>query len=118
MRNLYETFPLSSSRLSAAPTWSDYVTDVVLAADTLLRVAIPAGAQFVLFSVDGDFRAKPGIVTDSFNLPTTTGTDGSGSELNPAGRRIPETLSDGTTVPTHLLLRAPAACKGSLAFYA
>ena len=36
MRELYETFPLSSSRLSMAPTFADYVEDVVLAADTLL----------------------------------------------------------------------------------
>lgn len=118
MRDLYETFPLSSSRLSMAPTVSDYVEDVVLAADTLLRVPLPAGAQFVLFSLDNDFRAKLGIVAASFSLPTATSTDGSGSELNPAARRIPATLADGTTVPTHLLLRAPSACKGSLSFYA
>jgi hypothetical protein len=118
MRDLYETFPLSSSRLSMAPTWADYVEDVVLPADTLLRVPIPAGAQFVLFAMDGDFRAKPGTSSSSFSLPAATTTDGSGSELNPAARRIPATLPDGTTVTTHLILRAPFACKGSLAFYA
>lgn len=118
MRDLYETFPLSSSRLSMAPTWSDYVEDIVLAADTLVRIPIPAGAQFVLFSVDGDFRAKPGISTTSLTLPAASTSDGSGSELNPAARRIPATLADGNTVPTHLVLRAPVACKGSLAFYA
>ncbi|WP_199088362.1 hypothetical protein [Bosea sp. ASV33] len=118
MRDLYETFPLSSSRLSMAPTWADYVEDIVLPADTLLRVALPAGAQFVLFAMDGDFRAKPGTGSTSFALPGATTSDGSGSELNPAARRIPGTLSDGTTVPTHLILRAPYACKGSLAFYA
>lgn len=118
MRDLYEAFPLSSSRLSMAPTVSDYVEDVVLAADTLLRVPLPAGAQFVLFSLDNDVRAKLGTVAASFSLPIATSTDGSGSELNPAARRIPATLADGTTVPTHLLLRAPSACKGSLSFYA
>lgn len=118
MRELYETFPLSSSRLSMAPTFADYVEDVVLAADTLLRVPVPAGAQFVLFSLDGDFRAKIGTATAVFTLPAAASTDGSGSELNPASRRIPATLADGTTAATHLLLRAPRACKGSLSFYA
>lgn len=118
MRDLYEAFPLSSSRLSIAPTMSDYVEDVVLAADELLRVPLPAGAQFVMFGMDNDFRAKLGTATAAFSLPTATSLDGSGSELNPAARRIPATLGDGATVPTHLLLRAPGACRGSLSFYA
>ncbi len=117
MRDFYETFPLSSSRLSMAPTCPDYVEDVVLTADTALRVPIPATAQFVVFSFDGDFRAKPGTVTTSLDLPAATTSDGSGSELNPAARRIPPKLADGTTTPTHLVLRAPTACKGSLSFY-
>ncbi len=95
-----------------APTVSDYVEDVVLAADTLLRVPLPAGARFVLFSLDNDFRAKLGTVAASLALPTATSTDGSGSELNPAARRVPATLTDGVTVPTH----APACASRLQAF--
>lgn len=118
MRDFYEAFPHSSARLALAPTFSDHVEDVALEADVLVRIALPAGARFVLFSFDGPFRAKPGTVATPLSLPSSSTADGSGSELNPGGRRIPERLVDGTTVPTHLCLRAPAACKGSLAFYA
>jgi hypothetical protein len=118
MRDFYEAFPHSSARLALAPTFSDHVEDVVLDADVLVRIALPTGARFVLFSFDGSFRARPGTATTPLALPSVSTSDGLGSELNPGGRRIPERLADGTTVPTHLCLRAPAACKGSLAFYA
>lgn len=117
MRDFYEAFPHSSARLALTPTFSDHVEDVALEADVLVRVALPARARFVLLSFDGFFRARPGTATTPLALPSVSTGDGSGSELNPSGRRIPETLADGSTV-THLCLRAPAACKGSLAFYA
>lgn len=119
MRPFFDaTYPFTSNRGAFAPACPDYVEDVVLAADTLARVPIPAGARFVNLSFDGDVRAKLGVATTALALPTATSSDGSGSELNPAARRIPPKLGDGTTSPTHLCLRAPAACKGSLAFYA
>ena len=118
MRDFYEAFPQSSPRLALAPTFSDHVEDVALDADVLARIAIPGGARFVLCSFDGYVRIKPGTVTTALALPAATSIDGSGSELNPSARRIPERLADGATIPTHLCLRAPAACKGSLAFYA
>lgn len=118
MRSFVEDFPFGSNRAGFAPAFPDYVEDVVLAADTLVRVPIPAGATFVLLAFDGDVRAKLGVATTQLALPGATTADGSGSELNPAARRIPAKLGDGATSPTHLCLRAPAACKGSLAFYA
>lgn len=118
MRSFYEAFPHSSARLALAPTFSDHVEDVVLDADMLVRIAIPAGARFVLASFDGAFRVKPGTVSTTLTLPAASTGNGSGSELNPGARRIPDLLADGSTVPTHLCLRAPFACKGSLAFYA
>jgi len=118
MRSFYEAFPHSSARLALAPTFSDHVEDVVLEADTLVRIAIPTGARFVLASFDGIFRVKPGTVSTPLTMPVASTGNGSGSELNPGARRIPDLLADGTTVPTHLCLRAPSACKGSLAFYA
>ncbi len=100
-----------------APLFSDYIEDVVLAADTLLRVAIPAGATFCVFSFEADFRAKLGLVGTTLTLPSSSTSDGSGSELSPAARAIPAKLGDGTTTPTHICLRAAAACKGSISFY-
>ena len=115
---LDSTYSLSSPRGAFAPQFPDYIEDVVLAADTLVRIPLPAGARFVTFAFDGDMRAKLGTSTTTLSLPASTTGDGSGSELNPAARRVPAKLADGTTGPTHLCLRAPAACKGSLAFYA
>ncbi len=118
MREFFETtFPYTGSRGAFAPQFPDYVEDVVLAADTLVRVPIPAGANFVLFAFDADFRAKVGVVGTAMALPAATTANGSGSELNPSARRIPAKLGDGATTPTHICLRAPAACKGSLTFF-
>lgn len=117
MRPFVDLTLYDNPRAAFAPTFSDYVEDVVLAADTLLRVAIPAGATFCVFSFDADFRAKIGVVTTNLALPAASTTDGSGSELSPAARAIPIKLGDGTTTPTHICLRAPAACKGSISFF-
>lgn len=117
MRQFISTSLYDSPRAAFAPAFPDYVEDVVLAADTLLRVPIPAGATFAVFSFDGDFRAKVGVATTALALPTATSADGSGSELSPAARAIPAKLGDGATAPTHICLRAPAACNGSIAFY-
>lgn len=117
MRQLLEIEGYNSPRAAFAPAFPDYIEDVVLAADTLVRIPIPTGAKFVVLSFDADVRAKLGVVTTALALPTATTADGSGSELNPAARRIPLKLGDGTTAPTHVCLRAPATTKGSLAFY-
>lgn len=116
MQDFVETFPNTTPRLAFTPPFPDYVEDVVLAADTLLRVAIPAEARFVLASFDGDVRVRIGLADTALALPSVSSSNGAGSELNPAARRIPATLGNGT-VPTHLILRSPLACKGSLAFY-
>lgn len=110
MLSFHEEFPLNSGRLAYAPAFSDVVNDVVLAADTLSRIAIPTGARFVALSFDGDVRAKPGVSDTTLALPTTNSAEGAGSALNPALRRLPASA-------THLCLRAPAACKGSLEFW-
>jgi hypothetical protein len=110
MLAFHEDFPLNSGRLAQAPQFSDTVHDVVLAADTLLRVAIPAGARFVALSFDGDVRVKAGLVDTGLALPAITATDGTGSALNPGVRRLP-------AAATHLCLRAANACKGSLEYW-
>lgn len=83
----------------------------------LQRIPIPAGALFALFSFDGDARVKPRTPATALVLPAATSSNGSRSELSPAARRLPPMLGDGVTAPTHLCLRAPSACKGSIAFY-
>jgi hypothetical protein len=110
MLSFHEEFPLNSGRLAYAPAFSDTANDVVLAADTLTRIAIPTGARFVAISFDGDVRVKPGLVDTTLALPLTSSAEGAGSALNPALRRLPASA-------THLCLRAPAACKGSLEFW-
>lgn len=117
MRPFVDLALYNNTRAAFAPTFSDYVEDVVMAADALVRVAIPPGATFCLFSFDADFRVKIGVVTTTLTLPSASSSDGSGSELSPAARAIPAKLPDGNTVPTHLCLRAPTACKGSISFY-
>ncbi|MFC5509253.1 hypothetical protein [Bosea massiliensis] len=119
MRSFYDAGQNAANayRRAFAPQFSDYVEDVVLAADTLVRVPIPEGAGVAVFSFDGDFRVRLGVVATTFTLPATTTSNGSGSELSPAARVIPAKLGDGTTTPTHICLRAAAACKGSIAFY-
>lgn len=117
MTMLIENWPDGSNRAALAPPVSDYVEDVVLAADTIVRVQIPQGKRFFVMSFDGDVRMKLGVNTTSFALPTANTNDGAGSILNPQARRIPPRLPDAVTVPTHLVLRAPAACKGSIEFY-
>lgn len=110
MLPFHDEFPFNAGRLAFAPVFADTVEDVVLAADVLLRVAIPAGARFVAFSFDGDIRVRSGSGETSFSLPATSTSDGTGSALNPSLRRLPQGA-------THLCLRAPGACKGSLEFW-
>lgn len=117
MTAFHEEYPLASNRTALAPPFADWVENVALAADTLHRVAIPAGRRFAVFSFDSDMRVMLGTSTSSFSLPAATTNDGSGSVLNPGARRIPAKLQDGITSPTHLVLRAPAACAGSIEFY-
>lgn len=103
---------LDKGRTAFTVSFPDYIEDVVLAADTLVRVPVPANARYAVFSFSGDFRAKIGIVSTGLTLPSSTSTDGTGSELNPAARYIPS----GTT-STHICLRSPLAQTGSIAFY-
>lgn len=117
MTAFHEEYPLTSNRTASVPPFTSRVEDVVLAADTLQRIAIPAGQRFAIFSFDGDVRVMIGTSSTSFSLPASSTDDGSGSVLNPGARRVPAKLADGVTTPTHLVLRAPSACKGSIEFY-
>ena len=101
---------LLSPSTDAPVAASDYVEDVVLTADTLVRVPIPANAVYVNMTFTDNFRAKFGTAATTLTLPTATSTDGSGSALSPAVRRVPAGA-------THLCLRAPTACNGSLEFW-
>ncbi|WP_199085479.1 hypothetical protein [Bosea sp. ASV33] len=117
MTKFIENWPDGSNRAAFAPPVCDYVEDIVLAADVIRRVPIPAGKRFAVFCFDGDFRMKIGTNVTDLVLPTASTIDGSGSTLNPAARRIPPMLPDNVTPPTHFVLRAPAICRGSIEFY-
>lgn len=118
MRKFFEAFPENSGRLQFTPATPDYVEDVVLAADTLVRLAIPAEARFALFSFDGDVRVRFGDASTSLALPSVTSGDGLGSEFNPVARRFAPLSGEGGPTASHICLRAPAACAGSVSFYA
>jgi len=55
--------------VAQAPQFSDTIDDIVLAADTLLRVAIPAGAGFVALSFDADTASRRGSSTPRWRSP-------------------------------------------------
>jgi hypothetical protein len=115
MQPFFDAYPDNSGRSQHAPAFADHVEDVVLAADTPLRVAVPAGARFVLFSFDGDVRIRAGGADVLVRSPTQTSGDGGGGELNPAARRL---VPASGTAATHIAFRAPVACTGSVSFYA
>lgn len=110
-RSFHDENSRDKGRTAFTVSFPDYIEDVVLAADTLVRVPIPANARYAVFSFSGDFRAKLGVVATGLTLPSSTSTDGTGSELNPAARFIPSGSN------THIILRAPLAQTGSIAFY-
>ncbi|KAB0680296.1 hypothetical protein [Aureimonas leprariae] len=117
MQLFFDSYPNNSGRAQFAPAFPDYVEDVVLAADTLLRLPIPVEARFAVFSFDGDVRVRLGDAATIVALPAATSQTGSGGELNPVARRI--SPRQGEAAPaTHICMRAPAACTGSVSFYA
>ncbi|KQT61784.1 MULTISPECIES: hypothetical protein [unclassified Aureimonas] len=116
MQSFFEAYPANSGRTQFAPPFADHVDHVVLAAGILLRLPIPTGAQFAVFSFDGDVRVKPGALDTLLELPVTSTAVGRGSELNPSARRL--TPPQGGTPFTHLCLRAFDACNGSVSFFA
>ncbi len=66
------------SRLALAPSFPEYVENVVLPTETVVRVAIPAGARFVVFGFDQDFRAKIGLVNTDVPPVDASTSNGSG----------------------------------------
>lgn len=88
--------------LRSAPT---YVDARDLAANTNETHTVPAGAEGVAFSADGDFYAKP---NSAAAVPGDV-TDGTASELNPESWDL--------TGVTTIGLIASAARKITLSFY-
>ncbi len=84
----------------------DYVDARVLAAGTEQTHTKPSGANFCLFSCDGDFYARPDATAA---VPGGNVTDGSAAELNP-------TVWDVHNV-TAIHLIAPADQVVTMTFY-
>ena len=83
-----------------------YIDARDLAANTNETHTVPAGADFVIFSADGDFYAKPNGAAAVISGDVT---DGSASELKPSHWSLDTVTSIG--------LIAPAARKLTLSFY-
>jgi hypothetical protein len=65
-----------------------YVDSVELTG-TAVQLTVPAGARYVVFSATDHFYAAYGAAPTAV-APSGTTSDGSGSELNPAVRRVDE----------------------------
>lgn len=110
MQSFLSDYPNGSGSGILAPVVADYVDARVLAANTAERHTIPAGANFVNFSGDGDFWAKFGDNTVTAAIPSGDVTDGSAPMLNPGTRRIPKGV-------TSISLIAGAARNVTLEFW-
>jgi len=98
---------------SFAVEQSPYIDNRVLAATTAESHTVPTDtdsglkARYVLFSANGDFWCKMG---GTAAIPAADVTDGSGSEVNPALRKIPDGI-------TSIGLIAPSACVVTMQFF-
>lgn len=88
-----------------APT---YVDTKVLAADTSKQQSIPSGADYCVFSADGDFYAKPNG-GGSVAVPSADETGGDDPFLNPTVWQV--------TGLSNIEVVAGAARVVSMAFY-
>jgi hypothetical protein len=86
------------------PGWIDAR---VLAANTNETHTVPAGAQFVIFSANGDFYAR--YDGNDAAVPSSDVTDGTASDLNPTMRHLAGV--------TEIDLIAPAATVVTMMFY-
>ncbi len=91
---------------------SQSIDGFALAANVSERIAIPAGAARVIISATANIAVKFGTVASSAAMPTDV-TDGTGSELNPAGYLL-DNLGSGVT---HLCVISDTTCLVSLAWY-
>ena len=82
------------------------VNNYVLTASTNKAVTVPSGANYAVFAADADIWVKVGGVAA---IPATDVTDGTGSELNPAVRRV----DSGATIG----VISGSAAKVSITFY-
>ena len=91
------------------PTWlivqSDAINARSLAAGVAESDTVPAGAGKVLFAATGNYYVK---VNGTATVPGDT-TDGSASELNPAGYKV----NPGDSIS----VIAPAICVITMAYY-
>ena len=98
--------PGANGELTFARSAPFYIDARDLAAGVNKTHTVPAGADFVLFSADGDFYAKP---NGAAAVPSGDITDGTASEICPNHWNLDNVTSIG--------LIAPAARKVTLSFY-
>jgi hypothetical protein len=95
----------ANGELTFIPSAPTYIDARDLAANVNETHSVPVGADYVLFSTDGDFYAKPNAAAA---VPGDV-SDGTASQLNPKQWSLENTTSIG--------LIAPAARKVTLSFY-
>lgn len=114
MREFLESYPFADGRGAHALLPSDHIDAVFLAANTLHRHTIPAGARYVMLYFEGGTFVKYGDASITVSVPVESTNNGQCGEQNPSVRRVPST----NPPTTHVAIISPTACKGTIAFYA
>lgn len=107
MREFFRGFPSSAGAAAFTIYPSDHVNTAVFSGAGAKSISVPAGARFVVFAASGDFYAA---YDGAAAVPSADISDGSGSELNPTQRELPDGIAT-------IGLAVDAACTITLGFY-
>lgn len=110
MTAFLEAYPGGSGRGMFAPEPAGHIDAIVMAGGVGRVHPVPPLCHWAVFSFTHDVFVRYGGSSIVVTVPETSITNGSGPELNPAARRIP----DGVT---HIALISPENCAGSISFY-
>lgn len=110
MTAFLEAYPGGSGRGMFAPEPAGHIDAIVMAQGVGRVHAVPSPCHWAVFSFTHDVFVRYGDSSVVVAVPEASTSDGSGPELNPAARRIP----DGVT---HIALISPEDCAGSISFY-
>lgn len=99
------------SNIRPAPQCVFVATITAAGTQTITVPTLPTKANFVIFSSDANFYAKPNGTASA-----ATATDGTGSELNPAAWGL-DLLPDGTAPVNTIGLYSTPGANVTMAFY-
>lgn len=102
--------------LRSAPNYTEQL--VLTAAGTGYTLAVPAGADKVIFTWNtGNIQVKPYTGTPPTNAPASSTTDGSGWEFNPQGYTL-DIMPGGNPIVGFAIQGDSAGAMVSASFYA